>query len=297
MSKRKHDPELYADFASRGLSNYQIAAEFGVDESSVRRGLRALGYQRHLVPLDIDDRLQLHLDRPIKIEGDLMVTADWHIPLYDPALVNEVIETGREQGLTSLLIAGDFFNFDALSHYDPKQDGAGLAVELNESVAVMRVLLQTFDTIYYLWGNHDARLHKALGFSMKFREAMKLVFGNLGREALDRIQFSNLDHCWLDTGDQFDWYICHPQSYNRAPLSTARKLAAKENAHVITAHAHHCAAGYAEDGKKVVAEAGGLFDVTKTAYLQRSTTHPNWTQGFGFIKDGRLTLKSPGWVV
>lgn len=282
--------------ADKGLSNRRIARTLGVDESTVRRGLPKVGYQRHLIPEEggFEDRFNIVLDKPIIHEGSVAISADWHIPLYDPAYANQFIRDSRERGLKDLVIAGDFFNFDALSQYDPKQQEAGLEGELEEATAVMRVLLETFDRIYFLWGNHDARLHRALGFAMQFQQAMKTVFGKLGEECLDRIVFSNLDHMWLKDGGT-PWYICHPKNYTKVPLSTARQLAPKVNANVITAHSHHCAVGYGPDGEKVVAEAGGLFDREKTAYLQRTTTFPTWAQGYAFLIDGRLHLSSPGW--
>jgi predicted phosphodiesterase len=228
-----------------------------------------------------------------------MITADWHIPLYDPNLVNSMIRTARENDLSALLISGDFFNFDSLSQYDPKQQNAGLERELREGMAVMNVLLETFDTIYYIWGNHDARLHRALGFAMQFKEAMKMVFGSLGAEAVDRMVFTNLDHMWIEDGFEGStpWYVCHPQSYNSVPLTSARKIASKVNANVITAHSHHCAVGYGVDGQKIVAEGGGLFDRNKTAYLQRTTTFPTWVQGYSWLKHGHLNVTSPGWTL
>lgn len=283
-------------FAAAGESNYRIGERFGVHESTVRRGLERLGYQRHLLPLDHPTRYSFDLDTPIVVEGDAMVTADWHIPLYDPKVVNSMILKARELGLTTLIIAGDFFNFDALSQYDPKQDGADLEREYNEAIAVMRVLLESFERIVYVWGNHDARMHKALGFKVRFADAMRMAFGVLGDEALDRIEFTNLDHVILDSsGEKF--YICHPANYASVPLSSARKIANKVNMNVITAHSHHCAVGLAEDGEKIVIEAGGLHDRTKTAYLQRTTTFPTWAQGYVWIVDGTPNVYSPKWVV
>lgn len=279
-----------------GMSNRKIAERFGVNESTIRRGLNSMGVRKHLLPAeDTAERLNIELDKPIRLPvGDLYaITADWHIPLYDPEYVNTFIEDARERGAKKLVVAGDFFNFDSLSAYFPKQEDAGLQVELEESLLVMKALLETFDDIYYLWGNHDARLHKALGFTIQFQEAMKMVFGALGKDALQKIVFTNLDHMWLDD----EWYICHPGNYTRVPLSTARTLATKYNASVITAHSHHCAVGYAIDGSKVVAEIGGLFDRTKTKYLQRSTTFPTWAQGYGFLENGNLIVRSPGWDV
>jgi hypothetical protein len=277
-----------------GWSNYKIAAHFKVNESSIRRGLKRDG----LLPEgeDFFTRMKIEIDAPLRHTGNLAITADWHIPLYDAEYANRFIRTAQERGHKDLLIAGDFFNFDALSAYDPKQHEAGLEKELDEALKVMRVLLDTFDNIYYLWGNHDVRLHRALGFALQFQTAMKLVFGNLGEDALERIRFTNLDHMWVDVeGEQDSWYVCHPANYSRIPLSTARVLASKFNANVITAHSHHCAVGYATDGNRVVAEIGGLFDRSKTAYLQRSTTFPTWQTGYAFLEEGKLIVDSPGW--
>ena len=282
--------------ADKGWSNYRIGDHLGVNESTIRRGLDREGYKRGLVPEDqpFEDRFNIVLDQPIVHEGDIAISADWHVPLYDPKYANKFILDAKDRGHSKLIIAGDFFNFDSLSSYDPKQEGAGLEGEVEEAVAVMRVLLETFETIYFLWGNHDARLHRALGFAMQFRVAMRTVFGKLGEQALDRITFSNLDHMWVEANEEM-WYICHPKNYTKVPLSTARALAPKVNANVITAHSHHCAVGYGPDGQKVVAEIGGLFDRHKTEYLQRTTTNPNWQQGYAFIEDGRLIVTSPGW--
>lgn len=293
-NRRKFDIEEAIALADEGLSNYAIADRLGTDESSIRRAFRSVGYERHLIPTHLEDRFEFSMDTPIYVEGDWAITADWHVPLYDPDLVNQFITDARDYGITNLAVAGDFFNFDSLSRFDPKQTEAGLEREIEEAVAVMRVLTQTFDRIVFLWGNHDARLHKALGYKFQFKEAMRLVFGELKDQGLEKIEFTNLDHMWLLSGDT-EWYICHPANYTRVPLSTARQLSAKYNANVLTAHSHHCAVGYAVDGLKVVGECGGLFDASKTAYLQRSTTHPQWTNGYAFLIEGKLLVKSPGW--
>ena len=91
------------------------------------------------------------------------------------------------------------------------------------------------------------------------------------------------------------WRLCHPATYSRVPLTTPRTLAAKFNCNVICAHAHHAAIGFASDGIKTVAEIGGLFDQTKTAYLQRTTTFPTWTPGYGWFQDSRFYMTTPVW--
>lgn len=291
------NPVEYVPFAAAGESNYRIAERFGVHESTVRRGLADIGYKRHLLPADHPTRYDFDNDVPIVAKWKrTMVTADWHIPLYDPVVVNKMILTARDQDINRLVVAGDWFNFDALSQYDPKQSSAGLEREYYEGNSVMRVLLETFNEIVFTWGNHDARMHKALGYKMRFAEAMRMVFGILGDEALDHIQFTNLDHMILKSGGE-EFYIAHPANYNATPLASARKIANKVNMNVITAHSHHAAIGFAEDGHKIVAEAGGLFDKTKTEYLKRTTTFPTWTQGFLWVDDGTPHLWTPRWEV
>lgn len=291
------NPVEYVPFAANGESNYRIAERFNVHESTVRRGLERIGYQRHKLPEDRGQaRYAFDIDQPIVVEGNAMITGDWHVPIYDPGLVNKMIDKARELELTTLIIGGDFFNFDSLSQYDPKQDDAGLDREWNEGIAVMRVLLETFDRIIYIWGNHDARMHKSLGFKVRFADAMRMMFGPLGDEALDRIEFSNLDHCILVSGER-QYYLCHPANYTSIPLSSARKIANKVNMNVFVFHSHHCAIGFAEDGEKIVVEGGGLFDKDKTAYLKRSTTFPTWAQGYSWVIDGVPSVYSPKWDV
>lgn len=237
----------------------------------------------------------IELDSPLTLTGDVGITADFHIPLYDPEYVNTMIETFSDAGIKTLVIGGDFLNMDELSRFDDKQSSAGLEWEMGEAVKVMEALTENFDRIIYMWGNHDARFHKALGMKIQFKAAMKYIFNDLDKEVLTKIEFTNLDHVWCETEDGEKWYICHPANYARVPLTTARVLSAKLDAHVVTAHSHHCAVGYAIDGKHVVAEIGGLFDSSKTGYLQRTTTFPTWTQGFALLKDGKLRVHSPGW--
>lgn len=297
------------------LSNVRLAELANCDESSIRRSLKRSNFKRHLVPTDLEDRFLFDLDQPLTIKNeDLMITADWHIPLYNPGLVNQMIEDAREKGIKKLVIGGDFWNMDQLSQYFPKQKDARFDREWKEGIAVAKTLAETFDEIFYVWGNHDIRFGKNLGFALEFVDTMRMIFGIAGEEVLSKFRFTNLDHLWMLYGepvlseDQAEsmgmteverylphqrWYVCHPQNYTRVPLNTARTLTTKTNSNVITAHCHHAAVGYGINGKLVAAEAGGLFDPQVTAYLQRSTTFPTWTPGYGFIKDERFVLKTP----
>lgn len=283
---------MYVALAETGLNNNEIADKLDVDEASVRRGLRKAGFKRFIRPLPATAHTDDFLDQPIRHYGPIAVTADWHIPLVDYEYVNKFLHHADELGIKTLAIAGDFFNHDALSAFDYKQQSANLRTELREAGNIMRALVGQFERIIYTWGNHDARLHRALQYQISFSAAMRMCFGELGEEALAKIQFSNLDYFWVND----DTYIAHPKNYTQQPLATARKLAAKVQANVITAHSHHAALGYDVSGKFVCVEAGGFFDAKRTAYLQRSTTFPTWQQGYSLIdEEGLISMYTPRW--
>ena len=283
-----------------GYNNTDIAEQLGVSEASVRRGLRAAKYRPHLLPAYAIRRFDTVLEKPLRINvkkmGPGAVTADWHHPATDYGLVNTFIDHAQDIGATNwLLVAGDWFNVDALSRFDFKQDSLNLPRELEASTLTMTKLLETFDRVYLSWGNHDARLHKTLGYKVSFAKSMKMLFEDLPEELMERIELSNLDHVVIDT-PRGPYFVSHPKAYSTIPLSTGRRMASKHLMHVITGHSHHTAIGHDVSGQFVVAEIGGFFDAKKTAYLQRSTTFPNWQNGWWFIdSEGWLYIEGSGW--
>lgn len=303
------------------LSNRKIAKHFGADESTVRRALKRIrrealreltrlgqemgGYEINkkpdpfpLVPPEDHEKARQKLDAPLVVYGDVVVFSDLHIPLYDAEYLNRALVDCAERGVRQCVIAGDFWHADSYGNYFPKQDAIGPEVEIPMGNKVMKLLLKHFDTIYFIKGNHDYRYVKARNYTWDFVTAMQNAFSELTVEEASRLVISNLDHClvrridgWLEP----DWFICHPNQYTKTPLSTARMMATIKDCNVLVGHSHHCAVGYAPNGKHVVAELGGFFDRHRTAYLRSATTFPVWQQGYCFIIDGRLHMESPGW--
>lgn len=271
-----------------------------MDEASVRRGLRKAGYKPYLVPAGVIKQLHVELEKPIRIDskadGAGAVTADWHHPLANYGLINEFIDHARDIGATNwLAVAGDWFHIDALSSFDSKQATADLEKEIKASAMALAKVLETFDKVYMSWGNHDARVHKALGYKVPFTTAMRMMFADLDSSLMERVHLSNLDHIWIDTA-RGPYYLSHPKAYASNPLVNARKLATIKHAHVITGHSHHTALGHDPSGKFVCAEIGGFFAADKTEYLQRTTTFPVWQNGYGFIdREGFLMVEGQGW--
>ena len=283
-----------------GKTNQAIADAFDTSEASIRRALHKVGFKPYLIPSYARKKLDARLEKPITLDvsktGPLAVTADWHHPLADYDLINSFLDHANEVGARELVVAGDWFNVDALSAFDFKDsDNAGLTKELYASNVTINRVLEVFDRVHLSWGNHDARVHKALGYQVPFATAMRMMFTGISDDKMARINLSNLDHLHIKTPNGL-YAVVHPKAYSTQPLMTARKLAAKELCHIITGHSHHTAIGHDVSGEFVCAEIGGFFDAAKTAYIQRTTTFPKWQNGYGFIdSDGMLALEGKGW--
>lgn len=218
--------------------------------------------------------------------GNGVVASDWHLPIVSEASIRHLITTAKRMKATDwLAIPGDWFNFDALSDYMPKQDDHDLSTEILISRKLMRILLRTFDRIIVALGNHDVRIMRALGFKMKFEQSMALCFGELPFEFGDRLEFTGRDYILNDTSEGL-WRFCHTNQYSKNQLIVPSQIADINQQHVAAGHRHHHSIGLSPSGLWVV-ELGGLFDHNRTAYLKRwSSSHPHWQNGYMVLRDG-----------
>jgi hypothetical protein len=235
-------------------------------------------------------RFDYGLDQPLVLKGDWAVTADWHVPLYDAELVNLFLKDAKDY--TNLLIAGDFLNGDSLSQYMPKQKSAGLEKEISEARSLMEVLCANFTNIVFLKGNHDYRYTKSAEYREPFVESMRKVFDGIDKGKC-KLRFSNLDHCYLISNNE-KYFVAHPTSYSKNPLSNPNNIAEIKKCHTLTAHTHHCAMGWDRSGEYVIGELGGFFNIAQTEYLQSTTTYPNWCNGYWFIRKGKPRMITYG---
>ena len=235
-------------------------------------------------------RFDYGLDQPLVLKGDWAVTADWHVPLYDADLVNLFLKDAADY--TNLLIAGDFLNGDSLSQYMPKQKSAGLEKEVSEARSLMEVLCANFTNIVFLKGNHDYRYTKSAEYRESFVDSMRKVFDGIDKGKC-KLRFSNLDHCYLISNNE-KYFVAHPTSYSKNPLSNPNSLAEIKKCHTLTAHTHHCAMGWDRSGQYVIGELGGFFNIAQTEYLQSTTTYPNWCNGYWFIRKGKPRMITYG---
>lgn len=248
---------------------------------------------RHLGPDDIE-KLSGFTPRPlmglIRVEGNGLCLGDIHLPITRFDIVADAVRSAQEHGCTDwCIIAGDLFNFDALSDYFPKQADHSLDKEIKAGAKLLEILLDVFTRVVVTKGNHDVRVQKAMGYRLRFEHTLRMFLPSLPAEADERLQITGRDYAIVDT-PMGEWRVCHTRQYSESPLSVPIKIADVHQQHVIGYHRHHYAVGFSRSGKLVV-EGGGAFDTDRTEYLEQwSTTHPRWQPGWVLLHGGRPYL-------
>lgn len=256
----------------------------------------AIKKQNHTGPRLLGTKPEVDRKRfqPLVATGDMLVTCDWHVPLYDSAMVNSVLRTAHKENIKKLVIGGDFFNGDSVSRYDDKQVAkeAGYLAERKHALEIFDVLLDEFDEIDLFEGNHDYRFVKLFGFQLNLDQVIKeVLLAGLSKEKLDKLRISVLDYMYLDQHKVYRF--SHQRNFSKVPLTVGYGFAGKYNMSIITAHSHHCAMGVAKDGINVIIEGGGLYDKNITEYIQKTSDHHEWVQGYTMFKNRVPTLFSP----
>lgn len=239
------------------------------------------------------DKTDIDRFKPLVRTGDAMVTCDWHIPLHDPVLINAMIECARKNKIKNLIIAGDYFHMEEFSSFLPYQPEAALEIEKHDGNLIMKTLCRTFDTIDIIWGNHDFRLARKLGYKKSFEECMDWMLDQLTVEERAKLRISSLDHMFYYPIADKKWYVCHQSNFSKVPLTVPRSLAQKYSCSVFSTHSHHCALGMAHNGVDICIEGGGFFSKSRTEYIQKSTDNHEWVPGFTMFKEGVPTVVSP----
>lgn len=272
----------------------QIAKHHGYPQRTVSRAIKNLKETGSTAKLRMEASLIHQMEDtcpiefrpdPVVVSGRGVVSSDWHLPLTDYKKAALLVDLAVKHDTTDyLLIVGDYFNLDALSQYNPKQDDAGFSVEIDRGRELINILLEVFDKIIITRGNHDERLAATTGWRMQFVESMQLLIPEILKYKNNLI-ISELDYAHINT-EHGTWIAAHTKQYSKVPLSIPRELCDIHQMNVAAAHRHHHAIGKSKGGFYAV-ELGGLFDASKTKYLSRwTTTHPKWTPGWMVLHEG-----------
>ena len=213
---------------------------------------------------------------------DYMISCDDHSPYFSTIYENKLLMIAEFFGIKKHIKVGDLVNQDYASHWTQKEGEERL--ELDEEIAKSEPLfkaLDYFDQIYLVRGNHEDRINRITDSRIQAGHILKLF----GQSIYDKFIYTPYDKMFI--GD--DWMVVHPRSYSQISGSVAVRLAEKFHRNILSAHGHFVSLRYDRSGKYMAMDLGGLFDKRKISYRNLSTTsHPEWTNGFGMLRNGHF---------
>lgn len=226
------------------------------------------------------------LPAPLELSGDFVVCGDVHVPYTDWQMALRVAAVARRElkRPRRLIVAGDFWNYDAYSHYPATMIPPTWQTEKRAGKALARAWAATFDEIYFTMGNHERRKQKWTAG----QEDDADIFAPLASVA--RIHSTAYGWAVVHSGGQV-WRVTHPRNYSINQLAVADVFAQKYACNILSFHEHFLAQGWDRYGRYVVANGGCLVDPAKLAYVNLDDSKAAGMKcGFALLRAGALTL-------
>lgn len=228
------------------------------------------------------------------IQGDAVIAGDFHFPFTSTLWVERLCAVGRKElrKPRKLIMAGDMWNLDTFSTYVPTVESPGWGQERLHSRAVLAMILETFDEVIMLMGNHDRRLQRFTSATFDDSDLLALVMADRERDLVrldkykDRVRLSGRGFCVLQSGSA-EYRITHPKNYSINALTIARELALKFDQHIISFHEHHLAQGWDRYARRMVINGGCMVDADKLPYVQLDDNKSaRMSNGFVLVRKG-----------
>ena len=272
------DEQQISDLAAAGLDASQIGRVMGLNITSVRSVLVAQNQRRAQT---IQELLHVDFGKPLELSGDdWMITSDWHVPETDWRLVERMCSIARRNLVKQLVIGGDFFSQSQFSSFANLVPPVSWAQERDAARELLRHMLDVFENIWIVMGNHDRRLVKWADATLDEKDVFGMVITS------NRVHVNKFAYCTLETSAG-KWRVTHPMNYRQARGQTPALLADKLRMNVIAGHEHHTAMTYSPSGEYVAISIGGLYDAGKIAYVQLTDQlRPAMTPGFVMLRGG-----------
>ena len=226
---------------------------------------------------------------PLHIEGNAIITGDYHEPFVDEALFGLLLELARKYKITQLVIGGDWANSDRFSKYRKVVKPIDFEVELEamENRLVRMVAPGQFKQVYWFSGNHEDRFFDMILGEVGDKHFRRMIMGDVPEK---RLRFSKIAWMTCISGG-IPWRIAHPDKYARVPVSKVRRLATMYRTNYIGLHEHHLGMTWDETGEYVAVNCGCMADPDKLNYTTRVDNDiPRMQPGFVMLLNGTAHL-------
>ena len=226
-------------------------------------------------PFDLDK--ELHILAPT-----VGVLSDIHCPIHSEKWLLQAITAFKLFDVKHVIVNGDFLDANQISrhagsYYRRKGE---LADDFNAAESVLKLLVDTFDHVYFDMGNHDMRLlHKFAG-EVGVSRIWKMFGDHEGK-----VTVTSRSYCKVNENVT----VCHPRQYSRIRGSLAQKLSQRWQRSILTGHQHHSTMSSSPDGKWQACDVGAIVDVELQDYVRNELSdHVEPQNGFAIIFGNKI---------
>lgn len=224
-------------------------------------------------------------ERFVSVQGDTIVTSDWHVPHHHEELVARMLQVAKALNIKQLVINGDFLNEDAFSRWPSHPFNVGWQTEKHMARSLLQDLVKTFDRIYYILDNHDRRIIARHERPTDFTEddLMDILLDATTRGVVRASTF----YRYVTINDV--WRVTSPKDYRRAKLSLPGRLAQLHHTNIISGGDHLFGLGVDDSARYVIANNCCVVNPAEVPYINvQDTSFPQWSPGFYAIIDNVL---------
>jgi len=260
------------------MNYHEIAIQRGLTDEAVRSACRRYKADE---PKEFDPT---PLPPPLHLQGDYIIVGDVHVPYTNWQFAELVGKVADKTGIRRLVIGGDMFSMDQWSKYQHAVSPASWAQERDAARILIHDWLETFEAIYTVTGNHDARLTKWADGNLDEGDIWAMV------NTSTKLHHSGYGYLTIESNG-VPWRVTHPANYGRNQLVVPSDLANKYQSNIISFHAHHLAAGWDVYKRWVCIEGGCLVDPCKLAYVSLDDNRmAGMAYGFVILRNGIATV-------
>lgn len=304
-----------ASIAAHSKTVYSAAMEasriLGVSYDSARSKLKRMIRRGECMIGNIHELVMIVEDTG----NGVLVIPDLEAPFQDDEFVENVLGVCSAWHVDQCVFAGDAVHFESISPH-PHEFSVDLRIadRINEIIntaktkkemkEMMSALLQDvidaknfsdemaatrsalgkiierFDTVYFIMGNHEKRFVRALENSgVKADDLGRMI---LSPKHAEKAKFSSLYWCIVRSGGE-TFQIEHPNSSSER---TARDLATKFGRHVIMGHSHRLQITFDLSGRFWAIHAGHCVDEGKLQYTAQRHAPTAHAKGAVIIRNG-----------
>lgn len=221
-----------------------------------------------------------------RIQADsIAICSDLEMPDHSIEYLERLVQMSRLMGVRRLLLAGDGIAFDqvALTRWAKRaitQPELGVEDTLDLADSMVEWLLETYDQVDWMAGNHDDRVALAVNGEINLGRL-------LSRKAGDKFQYVNKRKLIIDTPRGPVWVV-HPDGGGQA-AKVAQDWYNNNSpkGHIIMPHFHTQVDTTTSDNAFEIHAIGAGRDPGLTEYLaQKAWRGRTWNSSFIIIKDG-----------